>query len=220
MKIVIQCASSKDPAAGCLRTQDGKPVLFVADPARAPDDGHIYARPDDPVEGGGTWRERLLNYNQDADGNPYRLRSAWRLYTPPVYQALVENYGEEAVYILSAGWGLISAGFLTPAYDITFSKARNVPQYKQRRRGDVYRDLCQLPKATQDDLVFFGGRDYQRLFAALTDDVVGRRYLFFNTNKEPDLPGCIPIRYTTTASTNWHYLCAQDYMAGHVDCPA
>jgi hypothetical protein len=34
---------------------------------------------------------------------------------------LVEKFGIEKVFILSAGWGLIRADFLTPNYDITFS---------------------------------------------------------------------------------------------------
>ena len=37
------------------------------------------------------------------------------------YRALVKRFGIDKTYILSAGWGLIPASFLTPYYDITFT---------------------------------------------------------------------------------------------------
>ncbi len=46
--IVIQCAASKTPRAGHLRTRDGQRVVFVARPDEAPPEpGVVYARPDD-----------------------------------------------------------------------------------------------------------------------------------------------------------------------------
>jgi hypothetical protein len=57
---VIQCAARKQPDAGHLRDKDGRPVLFVADPANAPTDPDIvHARPDDISDQGITWREQL-----------------------------------------------------------------------------------------------------------------------------------------------------------------
>jgi transcriptional regulator with XRE-family HTH domain len=58
------------------------------------------------------------------------------------------------VYILSAGWGLIPAAFLIPAYDITFSSQAEAHQ--RRRRDDLYRDWSMLPEATTDAVFFFG----------------------------------------------------------------
>jgi hypothetical protein len=55
----------------------------------------------------------------------------------------VKQFGIENTFILSAGWGLIDATFLTPAYDITFSaKADN---FVRRRKRDAFYDLCLLP---------------------------------------------------------------------------
>ncbi|BAU49572.1 hypothetical protein SVA_3024 [Sulfurifustis variabilis] len=42
------------------------------------------------------------------------------------------------VFILSAGWGLIGAAFLTPVYDITFSNSAD--DYKRRRRRNQFDD--------------------------------------------------------------------------------
>ena len=55
-----------------------------------------------------------------------------RLYKNSAYEYLVNQLGEDKVFILSAGWGLIPAPFLTPDYDITFSG--NAEAYKRRRK--------------------------------------------------------------------------------------
>lgn len=116
MIIVIQCAAKKRSDAGLMRTTDGKPVLFVADPSKAPPtQRHLYARPDDPSGAGPTWREILLRYNQTPSENPFGLCPAYKLYENTVYGRLAERFGIERTYILSAGWGLIAADFLTPA---------------------------------------------------------------------------------------------------------
>jgi hypothetical protein len=58
---VIQCAATKRPEAGFFRKKDGTPVLFVADPAAARQTTSCtYARPDDPSDRVGSWREALL----------------------------------------------------------------------------------------------------------------------------------------------------------------
>jgi hypothetical protein len=63
----------------------------------------------------------------------------------------------EKVYILSGGWGLITASFLTPDYDITFSQSAE--HYKRRRQTDRYHDFRMLPEDTREPLAFFGGKD-------------------------------------------------------------
>ena len=77
---------------------------------------YVYAHPDDLSDSGITWRERLLRYNRQPGTNPLGLLRAWELYQNAVYSRLVRTYGIERVYILSAGWGLITADFLTPNY--------------------------------------------------------------------------------------------------------
>src|SRR5688572_30115898 len=121
MKLVIQCAAIQDPFAGSLRGADGRPVMLVAQPDRAPSEGAVsYARPDDQSTDGRTWRERLVAYNEDGD-NPNGLLPACELYSHGAYAALLASFGLRRLFILSAGWGLLRASFLTPAYDITFA---------------------------------------------------------------------------------------------------
>ncbi len=113
---------------------------------------------------GGTILERC---NAEPREIPLGLLPAWRLYRHPTYELLFRRIGPERLYVLSAGWGLVRADFLVPNYDITFSKAGNVPKFKRRGGQDVYNDF-ELPSGIADPLVFFGGRDYIPLFTKLT----------------------------------------------------
>lgn len=169
MIVVMQCAGSKRNNAGCLKTKDGKPVSFVAHPEFAPpSDSCVYARPDDASDAGGTWRNQLLIYNASPGDNPLGLLPAFELYDNDIYRALVKHYGVGQTYILSAGWGLIDAAFLTPAYDITFSAQAD--KFVRRRKRNVFRELSLLPAETMAQIVFIGSKEYVPLFASLTED--------------------------------------------------
>ncbi len=216
MIVVIQCAASKAPDAGHLVTADGTPVTFVAHPEIAPKDNEFYARPDDDSGGGGkSWRHVLLAYNRQPNGNPLGLLPAYRLYQNPVYERLVDKLGIENVYILSAGWGLLRSDFLTPYYDITFSpSARGAVAYKRRHKGDQYDDFRMLRQDTQDEILFFGGKDYVPLFCALTQNVNGKREVFHSAGQGPAAPGCMLVKFDTTTRTNWHYECVNALLDG------
>jgi len=140
MKIVIQCAGRKVQDAGALKDANGQPVLFVANPALAPPaEGCTYARPDDPAGNGLTWREFLVQYNykyRRNGANPSGLLPAYQLYAPEIYRQLVARFCVHNVFILSAGWGLIRADFLTPKYDITFSASAH--RYRRRSILDPF----------------------------------------------------------------------------------
>lgn len=104
MRFVIQCAATKSPDAKRLRTDDGREVLFVADPATAPSQSDIvYARPDDPAGGGRTWRDVLLAYNT-ADNNLLGLLPAYRLYANRAYGRLVAKFGARKQRIHTFSW--------------------------------------------------------------------------------------------------------------------
>ena len=219
MKVVIQCAASKHAEAGCFRTAGPAPttVKFVADPSELPSvESCRYARPDDVADAQGrSWRDLLTAYNQRlTNENPYRLSHAYRLYKDRAYVDLVERLGTRSVYVLSAGWGLIRSDFLTPQYDITFS--RSAQRYKRRRQRDVYLDFCQLQDVGDGPVLFFGGKDYLPLFAKLTADLRAERVVFFNSNTHPQVPGCTLKRYETTAKTNWHYGCVCALLDGRL----
>jgi hypothetical protein len=106
MIIVIQCAASKRPDAGHLVTSSGKLVDFVAHPQIAPrNSDRVYARPDDLRQGATSWRQHLMDYNDNHQHeNPLRLYRAYELYENIIYRRLVDRFGLGNVYILSAGW--------------------------------------------------------------------------------------------------------------------
>ncbi|MFN8524994.1 MAG: hypothetical protein U0821_18015 [Chloroflexota bacterium] len=163
----------------------------------------VFAHPDDQSDDGRTWRQQLVDYNTSPGSNPLRLLPAYRLYTPHAYGALVAAYGSDSVFVLSAGWGLIRADFLTPYYDITFSPQSE--RFTQRTRRQRFVDLNQLPATSCEPTVFFGGTFYRPLFASLTAACVGPRVVVFNSQAAEDLPGLRYVRYETSTRTNWHY---------------
>lgn len=144
--------------------------------------------------------------------NPLGLYPAYRLYENNTYEQLADRFGLDKLYILSAGWGLISAGFLTPYYDITFSPSAEA--YKRRRKADRYHDFCMLPLSTDEPIIFFGGKDYVPLFCTLTKSLKGERTVFYNSAQPPVAAGCILKRFATTTKINWHYGCAKSFLGG------
>jgi hypothetical protein len=215
MIVVIQCAGSKREGAGCLTTKDGRPVSFVAHPEAAPPAANrLYARPDDPSDLGASWRERLLAYNETPGDNRLELLPAFELYKNDIYRALIARFSVENSYILSAGWGLLNAAFLTPSYDITFSASAE--NFVRRRKGDSYHDLCMLPVDTEGPVIFFGSKEYVPLFAALTHSVKCRKTVFYNSSHPPAAPGCVLERFETRTRTNWQYECAAAFLNGNI----
>jgi hypothetical protein len=215
--VVMQCAARKQPGAGFMRTADGRRVSFVADPTHAPPGETIHARPDDPSDAGPTWRELLTRYNKGRSDNPMGLLPAHALYRDGVYRRLANHVGLERLYILSAGWGLISSTFLTPYYDITF--ATQAEPYKRRRRRDSYQDFCMMPKDNPEPIVFFGSSEYVPLFAALTAESQVPKALFSRSQRIPDLPGLAVVRFETPRRTNWQYDCVNAFLDGRLKLP-
>ena len=218
LTVVIQCAGTKRPEAGRLVGEDGNPVVFVARPDRAPKTKDVlYQRPDDLAHDGRTWRTHLLDYNRRREGNWLGLLPAWQLYRPPVYRELAETFGLENLFILSAGWGLLAADFLTPHYDIAFSNQADA--YKRRSGRSQFADFRMLPDDRDQPIVFLGGKDYIGLFQTLTRDSASKRVIFYNAANAPGAPGCRCVRFATTMRTNWHYRCARALIGGTVDLP-
>ena len=215
MKIVIQCASGKKPDAGSF-IEGGEKIIFVAKPSLASGNScYIYRSPNDIASDGSTYIEKLTQYNRQGN-NPFNLLPAYKLYTNDVYRALVNKYGIMNIYILSAGWGLIRADFLTPRYNITFSTANNVNPEFRRKKSDAYNDLCHLPLNSTENIVFIGGQGYQSYFDRLTQNYYGNRIVFYNSKKIPSMKKCMFIKYETTQRTNWHYSCAKQLIAGQI----
>ena len=182
MIVVIQCAASKKPDAGYLQRRDGRKVLFVADPQNAPvDTPYAYARPDDIADTGRSWRDELLRCNDAPGNNHLGLLPAWQLYENETYALMAERYGKDRLYILSAGWGLIAADFLTPKYDITFSAQAD--GFKRRSKKDRYNDLRMLSVDTEEPVVFFVSKEYVRLACQLTKVVSQGVWIWYGKSK-------------------------------------
>ncbi len=215
MICVIQCAASKQPTAGHMVARDGRLVVFVADPQTAPPKPpRVYARPDDPAQGQKSWRQLLIEYNNDPGNNPLGLYPAFKLYKKVVYGRIVDHFGLSNVYILSAGWGLIRADFLTPCYDITFN--HSAEHYKRRGKTDRYDDFRMLLSETEEHIVFFGGMDYLPLFSALTTGIHAPKTVFYNSASMPSVRGSKLRRFETSTRTNWHYECANAFIDGDI----
>ena len=210
--VVIQCAATKRKNAGHLRCRDGRKVMFVANPdAAGASDRLVYVRPDDSSDAAGkSWRTVLREYNEHPGKNRHGLLPAWQLYTNPIYRRLAEHFGPDRLYILSAGWGLVSARFLIPNYDITFNG--RVKSLKRRHQRDCYQDFRMLPSNVDGRVVFLGGKKYRRLFLDLTANFQGDRILFY-AGKKPAGSG-YTLCSCGKAFTNWHYPCAKALMEG------
>jgi hypothetical protein len=212
MFAVIQGSEGRQPRAGFLKARNGQRVLFVADPGQAPrEPGLCHARPDDTSSFGGCWRKLVLGYNANPRNNPLGLLPAHVLYPDEIYRRLVEELGPMQTYILSAGWGLIGASFLTPNYDITFNPGAD----PIRRRGpsDRWADFSMLPDDTDEDVYLFADADYLPLFCRLTASYPGRRIVFYPSENPPEAPGCVLRRFETAVETNWHHECARAFLS-------
>lgn len=218
MIVVIQCAGSKNPHAGYLRTQQGKRVSIVGNPKAVPTNARLqdvlYARPDDHSDSGGTWRDKICEYNADPGDNLLGLLPAWRLYKNPAYKRLADNCGTDHLYILSAGWGLVRSDFLLPDYDVTFSTGKKVRKYQRRVRKQAFVDFRMLCDEISDPIVFFGGKSYVELFCNLTSGVKGSRTVLYNSDSPPSALGCQLQRFHTATRTNWHYEAADAFLNG------
>ncbi len=128
------------------------------------------------------------------------------------------------MFILSAGWGLIRADFLVPSYDITFSKKAKAesPWTYRDNRKDHFEDFQQLSSRSTGPIVFLGGKDYIKLFLALTKPL-GRHSIVFQraspekrVSEDRSENGLEYRSFVTPILTNWHYQCAKDIANGSV----
>ena len=220
MIIVIVGTSRKNENAGHMKTKDGRRIVFVADPENAQKQNAlklnsiVYRHPDDKARAGKSWKEMLLEYNNrcihDPSSNTLELLPARQLYKHRRYEELVSAFGSQNTFILSEGWGLISADFLTPNYDITFSRSAASNLWALRRNKDCDTDLMMLPKETDKPVVFLGGKEYIPFFCHLTKDVESKRIIFYNSKDRLSATGCTLSRFDTAALTNWYHVCARE----------
>jgi len=214
MKVVIQCARSKQASAGTF-SLDSQRVSFVSKPRLAPGSpGVAHFHPDELIPGRSiTWREHLVQYNRNRE-NPQRLLPAADLYSPDIYRELRDHVGVSNFYILSAGWGLVRADYLLPLYDITFSiQAKPCKRRGPRDRFKDFNHLREGPLAVDEPIYFFGGRDYLSLYHGLVAHLSARKIVYYVSSRITQEPSFAYVRYPHSG-TNWHYRCARDFIRG------
>lgn len=216
MKIIIQCASRKHKKAPTFKLDDGRNVTFVAQPDLVESRGdQFFCRPDDikVTETQESWRAYLTKYNNEGT-NRAELMRAGDLYCVEEYQTLIKKFGYEDIYILSAGWGLIRADFLIPFYDITF--CTKAEKHLIRRSNDKYADYNHLIENLNpdEDIYFFGGLDYLPLYYRLTQQIQGRKVIYYCSKNLKMKTGYHYIKYSHPKgrNTNWHLGCIMDFI--------
>lgn len=204
IRVVIQCAASKRPGAGSLVDAMGNPLSVVMWPQQTFD-----VFPDAPG-----MRQQVMARQQDD-----ALLRAGDLYAPPIYRELVDRWGWGCVYVLSAGWGLVRADFRLPLYDITFSQHAEA---RCRRTADMaLADFNQLDPDDRRPVVFLGTGHYCELFLTMTDVLSVPRIMVERTptiyrGRHPNL---VPLLWSTTTRTNWHYEAAAALCRGTLPLP-
>ena len=218
-KIIIQCGGSKNGEPWTVSGLGGKKVKFVSHPdsesCEVTPEIHLF-RPDDMVPDHiTTWRQYLSDYNKRKD-NPDCLLKAGDLYQDNTYRILIDKFGWENTYILSAGWGLIKSDFLLPYYDITFSHLGD--KCARRHKNDIFEDYNQLlsEPLNNDEVYIFVGLEYLPLLYKLTQNIPIKKYIFHKAEFITRKPDFEYIYYNTNRVTNWHYSCAQDFVDGKI----
>jgi len=129
---------------------------------------------------------------------------------------LVDPFGWDNVFILSAGWGLIRSDFLTPDYNITFSNQKKVPEWVRRakRLARPLEDLNHLDAtmtSPDEPVHFFGGRDYLPLFHALTQNLAAK-VIVHHKGSPPWYEGFTYKVFSCERNQNWHYEAAEAFI--------
>jgi hypothetical protein len=213
MNIVIPCANHKTLEPPTI--YGGQSIHFQA----AEDLDNNRYTPWSRVPGGNyTFVELLQRQNQkglDADEagiDEKSLCAAGELYSNPVYEEVREfcNQNGHNLYILSAGWGLVSATTRLPAYDVTFSNQAQREKRittAQRLRQPYLNELASLKTETH---VFLPSK-YLQFFVGMG---MGMRNLRVHWGRHlPEatydmlgVPAENVVRVdVNNANTNWHY---------------
>jgi len=203
-KVVMVCAGRKDNSFFTAYPKEN----FVNSPINNSEHQH---HPDDRMNKEEiSWREYLKNNQNDKN-----LLEAYNLYTREEYRSLYNRF-KERFFILSAGWGLIRADYKLPNYNITFSmSAEN--RYKRIFNDERYTDFNQLDVTDKEDVLFFGGKHYLKLFYNLTQGIDIRKIIFYN-GVRPNIPKWVVnpfnfyfISYESKNIRGWYYEAVCDF---------
>ncbi len=209
--IVMCCASKKRPIELFSYNNQNIDFKAVANPLNS------IHRPCDQInpDRATTWSS--LIESQIEQNNPNNnLIEAYALYQNPIYRGLFQKFGDN-LYILSAGWGLISAKFRIPKYDITFSISARDPNIIRPIQNPVWdeNDFKQIAGISPNQrLIFIGGKDYIHQFIRITSNLMNQKIIVCKNLHGIILPNqtFVPFFYNTNTRTNWHYEPAKDLL--------
>ena len=213
---VLCCSASKTKEFFC---DNGKRIKFVASPKDAPPENGIeYCKPSDQIPGANknkTWNDLVLEQKHSD------FIEAYKLYSDDVYRGLFREYGNN-FYILSAGWGIIRACFKIPAYDITYSKAGNMPKWVKRNDNAGWLDINHLKedaaKSPSTPIILFAGVDYVPHFQRMACGIKNRKIIMYRSKKVEQLPGFEYVYYETRKKI-WPPQAAKEFLHGTLEIP-
>jgi hypothetical protein len=75
--------------------------------------------------------------------------------------------------------------------------------YRRSEEVDRYLDFSMLPNIPNEEIVFFGGKDYPPQLCSLTGETPNRKTVFYNAAGAPEAPGWNLQIFETKTRTNW-----------------
>jgi len=215
MKIVMCCSNGKN---GSYLSHNGNKICFVAKGQNESFEG-ISAHPDDLIPNQQySWRHIIAEQRENCG-----LVEAYKLYDNDIYRSLFKKFGN-ALYIFSAGWGIVRADFKLPMYNITFSSNSNVEKWAVRKKDDVYNDFNHLLSCdASETIVLLSGIDYIMPFYDLTKNLSNLKIVICKSEKAIKQIQCLNNDkfqckyYSTTTSTNWYYSFAKNLISGEIE---
>jgi hypothetical protein len=204
MKIIISCCDRKN---GEAFQHNGNIINFISHKNQLPNGSGLYFHPDDFIPNENTtWRELIAQQEIRKD-----LLPTYELYRPKIYNSLYQTFGED-LFIFSAGWGIVNAGYKLPKYNITFSRGNNIPFYAVRNYEAGFNDFNQLENIdVNDKIILIAGKDYVFPFCQLTNHLPNAKIIIY---KNAEILKNNPylnhnnfkfFHYVTNRRTNWHY---------------
>jgi hypothetical protein len=195
-KVVMICSSGKNDSS-----LDDYPKINFKAIGNSIDEFH----PDEKMPNSAiSWRIYLDEHQEDKN-----LKMAYELYSRNEYRCLYKKFGK-SLYILSAGWGLVSSEFKLPKYDITFSNNANIGAKRSKKINNlpIYNDFNQLDINDNEDIIFIGSPDYIQLFIILTQNLPNRKIIYWKSKSLRKIYPNDTFEYRyfqTNTNTNWHY---------------
>ena len=216
MKIVIGCSKNKiaDPFV-----YNGKEIEFTAYPKKATKENCDFFHPDDIItQRGISWRDLVEQLQHEENNN---LVASCKIYKRKIYKDLYNKFGDNLL-IFSAGWGIITAQYRIPCYDISFSS--NSPSYSKRLKTSIFQDHNHLiGTADNENIVLIAGYEYALAFCKITKNLKNKKIIFYKNrnllknNEFVERDDFEFIYYQTTINTNWQYDLAKRLISNSIE---